>query len=89
MLKEGDSYVHFTKYGGIQRGIVESIRYTKGISTTTLCVYEKPYMVNDRGIVYDLDGSDGKFYKVTDEIDKAEAERIDIAYAKLKARKPR
>ena len=32
---------------------------------------------------------DGKFYKVTDEIDREEAERIDMAYAKLKARKPR
>lgn len=67
MLKEGDKYIHFTKYGNINKGEVRLCGSIKSIDTHNLCSYEKHYIINTKGIILELDGSDGKIYKIDGE----------------------
>ena len=41
------------------------------------------YMVNEKGIHYDLDGRDGRFYKISMEYTKEEAEELKKAMDQL------
>ena len=77
MLKEGDKYIHFTKYGSVNKGEVRSCGSTKSIDTHNLCSYEKHYIINTKGIILELDGSDGKIYKIDHEYTSEQAENIN------------
>ena len=88
MLEVGDKYIHFTNRGGINKGTVKRIGTVTEIDTENQCHYERVYMVNEKDIHYDLDGRDGKFYKITTEYTKEEAEELKSAMeqiAKLKS----
>jgi hypothetical protein len=87
MFKPGDSYIHFTKYGSVNRGIVKSIGNTTCICTTNLCVYTKMHIINDSGILYDIDGSAGKFYLVNNELTEEQANKLETVYTKIRERK--
>jgi hypothetical protein len=64
MLNVGDKYIHFTKYGSVNIGYVKNITPIYCIDLTNAVEYEELKLVNDKGITYSLDGSDGRFYKI-------------------------
>jgi hypothetical protein len=77
MLKEGDKYIHFTKYGSVNKGEVQSCGYTTSIDTFNLATYKKQHIISTKGIMLELDGSDGKIYKIEDEFTPEQAENIN------------
>jgi hypothetical protein len=83
MFEEGDKYIQFTKYGGINKGVIKHCGVVNCIDTNNGVSYQKPYIVNEKNIHYDLDGKDGRFYKVTVEYTKEECEQMVGAYKKL------
>jgi hypothetical protein len=64
MFKSGDKYIHFTKYGGVNKGEVKSYGETRVIDTKNCVEYLKPHIVTTKNIVLELDGSDGTIFKV-------------------------
>ena len=68
MFKPGDSYIHYTKHGSINKGEVqsygESFRYDhkNGVS------FKDPFFINTNNILYHLDGRDGRFYKLIENL---------------------
>jgi len=89
MFKEGDKYIHFTRFGSINKGTIKHIGYVGTIDTTNSVCYNRPYMVNEKNIHYELDGTDGKFYKITTEYSEAECKQMVIAYQQLMLLKDR
>ena len=77
MFKEGDKYIHFTKYGSVNKGEVKSCDSTTSIDTQNLCSYEKLQIITTKGIILNLDGSDGKIYKIDGEFTVDGAKRIN------------
>lgn len=75
MLQAGDKYIHFTKYGGVNFGIVDEIWYVHILSTDNGCMYLKPQLRNERGLNYDMN-EDGKFFKIEKEYTPEEVEAI-------------
>jgi hypothetical protein len=63
-FKVGDEYIHFTKYGGVNKGIVRRIIPTTVFNLQHGCKYEKYDIVNDLGIMINIDGTDGLVYKI-------------------------
>lgn len=82
MFQEGDKYIHFTKRGSINKGTIKTIGTVRVIDTNNKVSYDKMYMVNEKDIHYQLDGTDGQFYKVSQEYSEDEA--MNIAEALLK-----
>ena len=73
LFKVGDKYIRISQYGGITTGEIVRIVPTKVIHLTKgnnsqKFVYTKYSIVNENGIVYDIGGSDGCFYKIENEI---------------------
>lgn len=83
IFEEGDKYIQFTQHGGINKGVVKHCGIVNCIDTNNGVSYQKPYLVNQKNIHYDLDGTDGRFYKVTVEYTKEECEQMVQAYKKL------
>ena len=83
LFEEGDKYIQFTKYGSINKGIIKHCGVVNCIDTNNGVSYQKPYLVNEKNIHYDLDGTNGRFYKVTAEYTKEECEQLNEAYKKL------
>ena len=48
MFKEGDKYIHFTRFGSINKGTIKHIGYVGTIDTTNSVCYNRPYMVNEK-----------------------------------------
>jgi hypothetical protein len=64
MFKAGDNYIHFTKYGGINRGEVKWYGEVTTIDVDNGVVYQKPYLVTTKNIILQLDGTDGRIFKI-------------------------
>jgi predicted PolB exonuclease-like 3'-5' exonuclease len=75
MFKEGDKYIHFTKYGGINKGVVSEFFNTHCVDTKNCVSYEVPHVRNENGIVLNL-REDGLIYKITHEYSEEECENI-------------
>ena len=75
MFKEGDKYIHFTKYGGINKGVVSEFFNTHCVDTINCVAYEIPHVRNKNGIVLNL-REDGLIYKITHEYSEEECENI-------------
>jgi hypothetical protein len=83
MFEPGDNYIHFTKYGGVNKGKVKIYDCTHVIDTKNLICYLKPHIVTTNNIVLELDGSDGKIFKVEKEYVDGDAKRIAINFEKI------
>ncbi len=83
MFEKGDKYIHFTKYGGINKGEVEYFGYVTVIDSVNGVQYKKYYIVTTKKISLELDGSDGKIYKVEREYTPEECERIATKFKNL------
>jgi hypothetical protein len=68
MFKEGSKYIHFTKYGGVNKGEVEWYGETINWDTDNMVVYHIPYIKSTKGIVIRLNGDDGKVFKIKEDI---------------------
>lgn len=66
MLQAGDKYIHFTKYGGVNFGIVQEIWSVHLLDVDNGCMYLKTQLRNEKGSNYDM-YEDGKFYKIEEE----------------------
>ena len=75
MLQAGDKYIHFTKYGGVNFGVVKEIWNVHILSTDNGCMYLKPQLRNESGLNYDMN-EDGKFFKIEKEYTPEEVEAI-------------
>ena len=64
MFKTGDKYIHFTKYGGVNKGEVKWYGETTVIDLKNQVVYSEPYIVTTLGISLKLDGTDGRILKI-------------------------
>jgi hypothetical protein len=69
MFKEGDKYIHFTKYGGVNKGEVQRYGQTMNHDYENEVVYVSTYIISTMGHVISLDGSDGRVYKVNEDMD--------------------
>jgi hypothetical protein len=87
MFKQGDKYIHFTKYGSVNKGEVQSCGSIKSIDIQNLCSYKKLHIITTKGIILNLDGSDGGVYKIEDELTPEESENIINVITKLKEKK--
>lgn len=67
-LKPGDLYIHFTKYGGVNKGEVEWYGETINWDTDNMVAYHIPYIKSTKGIVIHLNGEDGKVFKIKNDI---------------------
>lgn len=65
----GSKYIHFTKYGGVNKGEVELCGQTLMHDYLNEVVYYLPYIKTTVGHVIYLDGSDGQVYKIKEDMD--------------------
>ena len=64
LFKEGDPYIHFTKYGGTNRGFVKSLGFISCVNLREREYYKKHWIITTNEIMLMLDGSDGRIYKI-------------------------
>jgi hypothetical protein len=83
MFKPGSKYIHFTKYGGVNKGEVKSYGETHVMDTKNCVRYIKPHIITTKNIVLDLDGSDGKIFKVEKEYTIEEAKKLSMTIEKM------
>jgi len=83
MFKVGDRYIHFTKYGGINKGEVKSYGETRVIDTENCVEYLKPHIVTIKNIVLELDGSDGMIFKLENEYTIEECKKMSMTIQKM------
>ncbi len=89
MFKEGDKYIHFTKYGGVNKGEVRELHEVNVLDTDNLCSYKKVSILTTKGILLNLDGSDGRIYKIDSEMTQERAKSIAKALIKIQDHKHR
>jgi hypothetical protein len=68
MFEKNDCYIHFTKYGGVNKGIVEWYGTVINWDFENKVAYHIPYIKSTKGIVIHLNGEDGKVYKIKNDI---------------------
>lgn len=68
MFNQGDKYLHFTKYGGVNKGEVEWYGTQINWDTQNMVTYHIPYIKSTKGIVIHLNGEDGKVFKIAQDI---------------------
>lgn len=76
MFNKGDMYVRFSPYGGITIDEIRSINTVTVTDAAHGFVYKKFSIVNTKGIVIELDGSNGKIYKLENILSKEDCEKI-------------
>lgn len=89
MFKPGDKFIHFTKYGGVNRGEVQRLHSITVWDTKNLCKYEVISIFTTKGVKLNLDGTDGLVYKVESEMDSKEAYDFNQMMEKVTANKVR
>lgn len=89
MLKKGDKYIHFTKYGGVNKGEVQDIHEINVLDTSNNCTYKKITILTSKGFSLSLDGSDGKIYKIESEISEDRAKQLSNTFKRMTNHKHR
>jgi hypothetical protein len=79
----GSKYIHFTKYGGINKGEVKSYGETHVMDTKNCVTYLKPHIITTKNILLELDGSDGTIFKVEKEYTIEEAKKLSMTIEKM------
>ena len=87
MLKEGDTYIRFTKYGSVIIGTVKKVGEINVVDSKNKVCYKKQYMVTDKDIPVDLDGTDGQVFKVERTLSDSDLENIRELSKTLKFKK--
>lgn len=68
MFNKGDKYIHFTKYGGVNKGEVESCGETIKWDTENMVAYHIPYIKTTVGHIIHMNGDDGRVFKIKSDI---------------------
>lgn len=89
MFKKGDKFIHFTKYGGINKGEVEGLHSTTVWDFNNLCRYESLSIFTTEGVRLNLDGTDGRIYKIDSEMVKDHARQFEKMMKKASDKKNR
>ena len=89
MFKKGDKYIHFTKYGGVNKGEVQDIHELNVLDTNKCCTYKKVSILTTKGFSLSLDGSDGKIYKIESEMSEDRAKQLAKTFKKMTNHKHR
>ena len=89
MFKKGDKFIHFTKYGGVNKGEVAEVHEVTNWDTNNLCSYIVNRIFTTKGISLNLDGSDGRIYKIDSEMTQDSANKIVLNMRKLHDKKAR
>ena len=87
MFEKGDKFIHYTKYGGVNIGEVREVNYTQVYDTDNLVIYERPVLITTNSVILELDGSDGRIFKVKDVMTENGAERLETLVKTLKEKK--
>ena len=82
MFKKGDKYIHFTKYGSIHRGIIDRIVETTAVDIKNCVRYTTYRMINTNNVMYNLDGTDGRFYTVDEEFTQEQCDLLKVGFNK-------
>ena len=90
MFKPGDKFIRFSKYGNTHIGVVKSYgeRFRVEITPTYKVSMVVPYIVSENGVVYELDGSDGRIYHVNHEYTEDEYTNLKEKFSILKHKNP-
>jgi len=83
MFKKGDKFIHFTKYGGVNKGEVAEIQGVTNWDKTNLCTYVIYRIFTNNGFSLNLDGTDGRIYKIESEMTPKGAGQIKETYRRL------
>jgi hypothetical protein len=89
MFKKGDKFIHYTKRGGVNKGEVADIHSTTVWDTTNLCTYQSYSIFTTNGVRLNLDGTDGRIYKIDSELNEQRAKNFQNAMKKASAMKGR
>lgn len=84
MFSEGDKFIRFTKYGSVIIGEVKLFHYSLNVDLTNKVKYKKYYIITTKGILLELDGSDGKIYKIEKEYSEKDIEAAMERINKIK-----
>ncbi len=68
MFNTGDKYIHFTKYGGVNKGEVKRFGNQINWDTDNMVAYFLPYIETTKGFIIHLNGEDGQVFKIKDNI---------------------
>ena len=83
MFSPGDKFIRHSKYGSV-KGVVKSYGCVNTIDTKHSVCSARPYIVSENGNVYNLDGADGRIYKIIKEYTTEECDIIKEKFIKLK-----
>jgi hypothetical protein len=75
MFKKGDKFVHFTKYGGVNIGLVHHYGEILCYDLDNLVVYKSFQIVTTQGVTLQLDGTDGQVYLIDHELVAEDVEK--------------
>ncbi len=68
MFNQGDKYIHFTKYGGVNKGEVKRFGNQINWDTDNMVAYFLPYIETTKGFMIYLNGEDGQVFKIKEDI---------------------
>ena len=75
-FQKGDQYVHYTKYGGINKGEVKEIHKIICYDMEGKVAYTEYKIVTTNNVPLSLHGEDGKIFKVVENLDDKAIERL-------------
>lgn len=89
MFEKGDKYIHYTKYGGVNKGEVLYYGELKVRNIDDKIAFIKPYIINTNNIRLELGGEDGYIYKLTKEFTEDEIKNLTNFVSSVKKIKKR
>ena len=72
----GSIYIHFTKYGGVNKGEVKRVGETIKWDTDNMVAYHVPYIETTVGHIIHLNGEDGRVFKIKNDITEEMLRRL-------------
>ena len=88
-LKPGDFYIHFTKYGGVNKGEIRRVGETIKWDTDNMVAYHIPYIETTVGHIIHLNGEDGRVFKIKGDITEEMLRRLKSSSTVLEELKNR
>ena len=85
----GSTYIHFTKYGGVNKGIVKRVGETIKWDTDNMVAYHIPYIETTVGHIIHLNGEDGRVFKIKGDITEEMLRRLKSSSTVLEELKNR
>jgi hypothetical protein len=78
MFKPGDKYIHFTNYGSISFGTVKHVHEVNITDINNSVVYVSVSIINDKNQCLELDGTDGRIYRIIKDLNEEEIKTLKM-----------